>query len=118
MKRKREDCEEEELQARSPSGEERDAEGETKQRKAHRKGPKGPNPLAVKKSKKTTVGDGIKSSPNLVSGVLSGRSVEGRLIDGASVTGVKRKRRRKHKSGAGEGDNVTNRQENIGSLEE
>jgi U3 small nucleolar RNA-associated protein 23 len=113
MKRKREDDEEGEdkLQSRSRNGEEGTGDGATKRKKTHGRGPKGPNPLAVKKPKKRIDGKEIKESPKAVSDVMGGSYVEGPLTDGTSETGVKRKRRRKHKSGAEEGTG----QENIGA---
>lgn len=104
MKRKREGGEDE---TKLRDREDGDAERAAKRKKSYGKGPKGPNPLAVKKSKKRVEGEGIKASPKADSKVQSGRSVESEMLDTASETGIKRKRRRKHKLGVGEGDTLT-----------
>jgi U3 small nucleolar RNA-associated protein 23 len=103
MKRKRENGDEE---TRHRSSEDDVVEDAPKRKKSYGKGPKGPNPLAVKKPKKQINGEGIKASPKTDSKIQ---------FDTASDTGTKRKRRRKHKSGVGEGDTVTTREEHIGS---
>jgi U3 small nucleolar RNA-associated protein 23 len=71
-------------------------DGETQKKKAI-KGPKGPNPLAVKKSKKKAEGEGITSVPSKESerNEVGGESIT-MQIEGAEG-GAKRKRRRKHK---------------------
>lgn len=112
MKRKRGDGEDE---AGLRSSEDGVAEGAANRKKSYRKGPKGPNPLAVKKSKKRVEGEGIQASPKADLKVQSGKSVESAMIDTASETGIKRKRRRKHKSGVGEGDTVTTEEGGMGS---
>jgi len=113
MKRKREDDDEETTLRGSEYGV---VEGVAKRKKSYEKGPKGPNPLAVKKSKKRVDGEGIKASPKANSKVQFGKSVESEIIDTASDTGIKRKRRRKHKSGVGGRDTVTTAEGYIGSL--
>jgi hypothetical protein len=105
MKRKRED------------GEDGDTEGAAKRKKSYGKGPKGPNPLAVKKSKRRVEGEVVKASPKADSKVQNGKPIESAMIDAASETGIKRKRRRKHKSGVGEWDTVTAEEEHMGSSE-
>jgi U3 small nucleolar RNA-associated protein 23 len=112
MKRKREDGEDE---TKLRDREDGDAEGAAKRKKSYGKGPKGPNPLAVKKSKKRVEGEGIKASPKADSKIQSGRSVESAMLDTALETGIKRKRRRKHKLGVGEGDTLTTGKEHMSS---
>lgn len=84
-----------------------DGAGEEGERVTKRKkGPKGPNPLSVKKPKKKAVeGDGAGAASK-----KEKRDVEGGIAtqlqgeaDGSDTT-VKRKRKRKHKSTAGGGD--------------
>lgn len=95
MKRKRED------------NEDGDGESGAKRKKSYEKGPKGPNPLAVKKSKKQLEDGGITASSNTDSKAQNCRSVESALLDTASEGGIKRRRRRKHKSGVGEESTLT-----------
>jgi U3 small nucleolar RNA-associated protein 23 len=106
MKRKRED------------GEGVDGESGAKRKKSYEKGPKGPNPLAVKKSKKRVEGEGIKTSSKADSKAQNGRSAESALIDTASETAIKRKRRRKHKSAVGQGSTMAIEDNDIVSAEE
>jgi U3 small nucleolar RNA-associated protein 23 len=77
-----------------------DNNGETPKKKKKFGGPKGPNPLAVKKSKKRTEGDAASSKAKEDKPKASAPT-EGATdgADGADGTG-KRKRRRKHKSSA------------------
>ncbi len=98
MKRKRGDGEEE---TKTRHGEDGDGESAAKRRKSYGKGPKGPNPLAVKKSKKRVEGEEIKAPEAADSKVQDGRSIESAPVDAPSEISVKRKRRRKHKSVAG-----------------
>jgi U3 small nucleolar RNA-associated protein 23 len=112
MKRKREDDGEETKLRDSEYG---GGEGAAIRKKSYGKGPKGPNPLAIKRSKKRVDGEGIKASPKADSKVQFGKSVESAIIDTASDAGIKRKRRRKHKSGVGEGDTLTTAEGHIGS---
>jgi U3 small nucleolar RNA-associated protein 23 len=104
LKRKREDEEnDDELGGDS----QREGIADTpRKKKNHGKGPKGPNPLSVKKPKKKSVGEGT---------VLSGEQKDQKAIrsedsntapaDGLESTG-KRKRRRKHKAGGEVGEAV------------
>lgn len=77
MKRKREDRE--------------DVDGDSgaKRKKSYERGPKGPNPLSVKKSKKRVEGEGIKTSSKTDSKAQSGRSDESAMIDTTSETATK-----------------------------
>ncbi len=78
-------------------------DGAAKRKRTHGKGPKGPNPLSVKKSKKRVdVGD-VNTTPKAESENRSGRADKTRGEEGALEGNAKRKRRRKHKSGGGEG---------------
>lgn len=62
------------------------------------KGPKGPNPLAVKKSKKKPTEEGESTRRN-------GEAVaEGSNEAGDAESGAKRKRRRKHKTAGDDGE--------------
>jgi U3 small nucleolar RNA-associated protein 23 len=106
MKRKRED------------GEDVDGESGAKRKKTYEKGPKGPNPLAVKKPKKRVEGEGVKASSKADSKAQNGRSAESALIDAASETVIKRKRRRKHKPAVGEGSTMVIGDDDIVSAEE
>lgn len=81
--------------------------GEEAQKKKKKFGaPKGPNPLAVKKSKKKVTDEGAKVSgkDGDVQKKLDGAATDA-PADGSSNADGKKKRRRKHKSaGAGAGD--------------
>ncbi|KAL2072496.1 hypothetical protein VTL71DRAFT_11839 [Oculimacula yallundae] len=98
LKRKREDGEE---------GEERNdgvGEADIPKKKKKAKGPKGPNPLAVKKAKKSTE-EGPRSSQKESKDSTAGESkLENQ--DGPEQ-GAKRKRKRKPKSGAVDGGGVS-----------
>jgi U3 small nucleolar RNA-associated protein 23 len=78
-----------------------EVEGEvaTKKKKIYGKGPKGPNPLAVKKSKKRVDGEAGVPSTSKESSSQKSLAVESSVADGVSESGVKRKRPRKHKTG-------------------
>jgi U3 small nucleolar RNA-associated protein 23 len=74
-------------------------------RKRRRRGPKGPNPLSVKKPKKRTEGEGSKT----ISRQEKGGNGSGPVAAGDGAEGLepskKRRRRRKHKTGGdGAGD--------------
>jgi len=65
------------------------------------KGPKGPNPLAVKKPKKRAEEMDAKA-PSRKEKLIASDDPRAEDGDESSIVGVKRKRRRKHKSGVGE----------------
>lgn len=94
LKRKREDGEEDETEAKGVLGEGEDIP----KKKKKVKGPKGPNPLAMKKSKKTAEDGDVKprKESNKDVGVEDSK-VE--PVEGAEPAG-KTKRKRKHKSAA------------------
>jgi U3 small nucleolar RNA-associated protein 23 len=95
MKRKRTDEDGEGAQ-------EQDAEAgdaTPKKKKTHQKGPKGPNPLAVKKAKKP-IQEGTAKPPQKPSSTAPDAKPDGEGEQ--DEAGAKRKRRRKHKSGVGE----------------
>lgn len=117
-KRKRGD---EEGRKREDGGEEKDG-GERKKRRV--RGPKGPNPLSVRKAKRKGEGAGKEVEKEGGDGLVSnskrkaGETREGRaerVLDGGEVrdsAGNPKKRKRKHKSGApaigdGNGDTTT-----------
>jgi U3 small nucleolar RNA-associated protein 23 len=86
-------------------GREREPEDEaSKKKKKFRGGPKGPNPLAVKKPKKKAEGEGTELAPK----DDSKRGVEIRSPNQETADGsepkVKRKRKRKHKAAAEGGE--------------
>jgi len=93
MKRKRNDGEDD-TERTEGAGDEVAA----KKKKTHGKGPKGPNPLAVKKSKKRVDGEAgatsISKEPNNQGSI----PMESLAVDGVLEPGIKRKRRRKHKA--------------------
>lgn len=110
---------EEEGRKRKSGGEEKEGE-ERKKRRV--RGPKGPNPLSVRKAKRK--GEGVEKAVGKEGGdgVVSnskrkaGEAREGRaerVLDGEEVqdsAGIQKKRKRKHKSGApatGDGDTTT-----------
>jgi U3 small nucleolar RNA-associated protein 23 len=93
MKRKREEGGEE---AKEGGGE----EGKEKKKKKVFGGPKGPNPLSMKKSKKTEDG---KEAGKKTQAEKPAKS-EGEAPAEGAADGEKKKRRRKHKSGAAGGD--------------
>jgi U3 small nucleolar RNA-associated protein 23 len=80
-------------------------EGVLKKKKTG-KGPKGPNPLAVKKAKKKPEGEGSRVPEKKDKSKVEhlDAAVAESTLDGASEPGLKRKRRRKHKAGGAEGD--------------
>jgi U3 small nucleolar RNA-associated protein 23 len=82
-------------------------EAAAKKKRTHGKGPKGPNPLSVKKSKKAADGEKAGVPTKSESIPRSEPHTEGAAGDAALET-VKRKRRRKHKPGVGEGDMAGN----------
>ena len=106
LKRKRDDGNDEAAE-RDVADQLQGGEEEPKKKKKVRGGPKGPNPLAVKKPKKKTEGEGtISASKNSIgkeSGTGSSTQVE---ADGSEPT-ARRKRRRKHKLEGGETGAVT-----------
>jgi U3 small nucleolar RNA-associated protein 23 len=89
-----------------------------KQKKSYEKGPKGPNPLAVKKPKKRAEGEGIQAHLNANPKVQNGKPIENALMAKASETRIKRKRRRKHKSGVEEASIKTTGEGHYVSAEE
>lgn len=64
------------------------------------KGPKGPNPLAVKKPKKKTEGEATTGRSKKETETTASNPGQ----EDGSEPGVKRKRKRKHKPGGGDGD--------------
>lgn len=80
-------------------------DGVAKKKKVHGKGPKGPNPLAVKKSKKVVEGEGVtvaaKKTPK---DAQSDGGPDASMAEGGAETDVKKKRRRKHKPGPSDGE--------------
>ncbi|TVY20564.1 rRNA-processing protein utp23 [Lachnellula arida] len=94
LKRKREDNDngEDEGEGHAEAG---------KPRKKAVKGPKGPNPLSVKKPKKKSTEEGDATRRD---GIKIEAPGEASAEQGDADSGVKRKRRRKHKSGANKGE--------------
>ena len=103
LKRKNEDHHREEEDGRS-------VDEQIRKRRKVAKGPKGPNPLAVKKSKKRVDEEGFSSVSTLKECTTEkGDEVaNGRQADGLeAATEQKRKRKRKHKSGNDGGGTTT-----------
>ncbi len=98
LKRKREDDvdAEGEVEGDSKYGDQEDV---PKKKKKFAKGPKGPNPLAVKKSKKKTEGEGATTAPHKAE-VLSSTAPE------APEGGPKRPRKRKPRAPGNGGGGV------------
>ncbi|CCF34598.1 hypothetical protein CH063_06558 [Colletotrichum higginsianum] len=73
-------------------------------KKSHKKkGPKGPNPLAVKKSKKATEGGAKqKTEPRLATGAGAGAGEGGGEGEGEGEGPAKKKRRRRQKNQTGD----------------
>ena len=88
LKRKREDNDNGEVEGHDEGG---------KPRKKTVKGPKGPNPLSVKKAKKRSTEE---EDATRWEGIKMEAPGEGSAEQKDADSGVKRKRRRKHKSGA------------------
>lgn len=115
LKRKREDEDEDEDGETQADASTQDTEAAPKKRA--RKGPKGPNPLSVKKSKKQTakqeaerqaIRKAAKSDPQAAEKALDANvAIDSAANDGSEAAGKKR-RRRKHKtasdSAAGQAD--------------
>lgn len=100
MKRKRPDGEDE-----SEGGEDATGEDVVKKKKIRGKGPKGPNPLAVKKPKKAADGKVVALSKSKNVTINGSPTTELSEVANTSEPAIKRKRRRKHKSaGKEEGD--------------
>lgn len=99
MKRKRNGEDDGDLAGSGSADEER----QVKKKKAVR-GPKGPNPLAIKKSKKRVDGDGVKLPSQEASAKKIDRTADDGMVAETSEGNVKRKRRRKHKSGTAGGE--------------
>jgi len=108
MKRKRDGEDDEELARSGSAGE----EPRIKKKKAVR-GPKGPNPLAVKKSKKRTEGNGVKLPSKEASEKKTVRTTEDDMVAETTEGNIKQKRRRKHKSGADGAGNVGNAEDGV-----
>jgi U3 small nucleolar RNA-associated protein 23 len=95
LKRKREDDDDEGKEQTEGRGEDR-AVVKTKK---FAKGPKGPNPLAVKKSKKKAEGEGVTTSAEPTDSKKDFGTEESN--PGQIKAEMGRKRKRKHKSGGG-----------------
>ncbi|OHE90292.1 hypothetical protein CORC01_14413 [Colletotrichum orchidophilum] len=90
-KRKREDDGDEESGKEGGAGKAGAVNGGQEQKKTKRKGPKGPNPLAVKKAKKTTNGDATPKEAK------EPRAAAADGVEGEGEGPAKRKRRRRNK---------------------
>jgi len=82
-------------------------DGVAKKKSKHEKGPKGPNPLAVKKPKKRSADEGVAPTSrddNVKQSQIVSMTQEGTEAPDPST---RRKRRRKHKSGGNDGSATT-----------
>lgn len=78
-------------------------EAVAKRKKTHGNGPKGPNPLSTKKSKKRVVAEGAGAPLKAESQAYGTRAGDGAQQEKIAEDSVKRKRRRKHKAVIGVG---------------
>lgn len=95
LKRKRED--EEDAEGKGHDTEVKDA---PRKKKKSVNGPKGPNPLAVKKPKKKAEGEGSKTGPSKPSKSVGATETSDQANEDGRELGTKRKRKRKPKAGS------------------